>query len=266
MSAAERPGPGLELTQLLPDRKPTTVGELIGSLALATKAPADRPYVIVNFVASADGRTALQGRSGGLSDAGDRAIFHGLRESVDAVFAGTITMRDERYGRLVRDPERRSRRAASGLAPDPLAVVMTRSGDVPTETPLFADPDSGIVVFAPEELDLRGTRAHVEVVRLDPGRLTLTTMLRRLRADYGVRALLCEGGPTVFGALVHEGLADELFLTVAPKLAGGGGPGVTSGPELPEPADLRLVWALEREASLFLRYEFVHNRLGDSQR
>jgi riboflavin biosynthesis pyrimidine reductase len=93
------------------------------------------------------------------------------------------------------------------------------------------------------------------VVRLDPGQITLTTMMRRLRSDYDVRALLCEGGPLVFGALLHEALVDELFLTLAPKLTGGGGaPGITSGPELPEPASLELVWALEDEGSLFLRY------------
>jgi riboflavin-specific deaminase-like protein len=267
VSAAERPGPALELTQLLPETKTTTVGELTRSLDLGAKAPPDRPYVIVNFVATADGRTAFRGRSGALSDLGDRAVFHGLRESVDAVFAGTITMRDESYGRLVRDPERRTRRAASGRAPDPLAVVMTRSGNVPGEIPLFADPDSRIVVFTPTEPDLAGTRAQTEVIQLDPGQLTLTTMLRRLRSDYDVRALLCEGGATVFGALLHEHLVDELFLTLAPKLAGGGdGPGLTSGHELPELLGLRLVWVLEREQSLFLRFALVHPGVQDSLR
>jgi 5-amino-6-(5-phosphoribosylamino)uracil reductase len=255
VSGPERPGPALQLTQLLPEAKTTTVGELLGSLHFGARALADRPYVVVNFVASVDGRTAFGSRSAALSDLGDRAMFHGLRESADAVFAGTATIRDESYGRLVRDPERRSRRAAAGLRPDPLACVMTRSGEVPTSIPLFADPDSRIVVFTPVAVDLSGVRAHVEVVRLDPGQLTLTTMVRRLRSDYGVRSLLCEGGATVFGAMLSEGVVDELFLTLAPKLAGGDdGPGVTSGPELPELVPLRLVWALEREGSLFLRY------------
>ena len=42
----------------------------------------------------------------------------------------------------------------------------------------------------------------------------MTTAWRRLTSDFGVRTLLCEGGPTVFGALLHEDLVDELFLTV----------------------------------------------------
>jgi riboflavin biosynthesis pyrimidine reductase len=70
-----------------------------------------------------------------------------------------------------------------------------------------------------------------------------------------VRALLCEGGPTLFGAMLHESVVDELFLTLAPKLAGGGhGPAVSSGPELSEPANLRLRWLLERSGALYLRY------------
>jgi 5-amino-6-(5-phosphoribosylamino)uracil reductase len=227
----------------------------MASLNLGRQAPADRPYTIVNFVATADGRTAFRGRSSELSDVGDRAVFHGLRERVDAIFTGTGTMRSERYGRLVRDLERRRRRAAAGLAPDPLACVITRTGDVPTEIPLFDDPHSRIVVFTPTPLDVSAQRAQIDVVVLDPGQLTLTTMTRRLRSDYDVRALLCEGGPTVFGALLQEGLVDELFLTVAPKLAGGGsGPAVTSGPELPALRRLEPVWALERDGSLFMRY------------
>jgi 5-amino-6-(5-phosphoribosylamino)uracil reductase len=241
--------------RLLPEPAELTAGELLSSLELAGRVPHDRPYTVVNFVAGVDGRAAFKGRSAPLSDTGDRAMFHGLREHVDAVFAGTGTLKTERYGRLVRDPERRRRRAARGLAPDPLACVFTRTGTVPREIPLFADESSRIALFAPGQPELDGVAASVELVVLDPGELTLTTMMRRLRSDFDVRTLLCEGGPTVFGALLHEDLVDELFLTVAPRLTGGGAdPTVTSGPELAAPAELELEWLLEREGSLFLRY------------
>jgi len=231
------------------------VGELLAGLDLATRASAERPYTIVNFVASADGHAAFQGRSRWLSDDADRELFHGLREHVDAVMAGTGTLRTERYGRLVRDPERRRRRAESGLSPDPVACIISRSSDVPTDIPLFADPDSLVVVFAPGELDTSNLAAQVEVVRLDPGELTLTTMMRRLRSDFGVRTLLCEGGPILFGALLREDLVDELFLSIAPKLTGGGSaPAITAGAELSELRVLSLVWALELHGALYLRY------------
>jgi riboflavin-specific deaminase-like protein len=249
------PDPVPPLHQLHPEQRPIAVRALLEELNLAAKAPTERPYTIVNFVASADGHAAYRGRSRWLSDDADRELFHGLREHVDAILVGTGTLRVERYGRLVRDPERRHRRAAAGLAPDPLACIFSRSGDIPTDIPLFDDPASRIVVFTPGGLDTSGLGAQVEVVRLDAGELTLTTMMRRLRADYDVRTVLCEGGPTLFGALLQEALTDELFISLAPKLTGGGNaPSISSGPELSDLRSLHLVWVLEHASGLYLRY------------
>lgn len=255
MSPAQRPASEPRFERLFPTPGTVSAAEALDELHAVREATAELPHLMVNFVVSADGRVAVGGRSAPLSDPGDRALFHGLRERVDAVFAGTGTMRSERYGRLVPDAQRRRRRTTRGLAPDPLACLMTLSGKVPTEIPLFADPDSRVVVFSSTALDLAGVSAHVDGVVLDRGELTLTTMLRRLRSAYDVRALLCEGGPTVFGALLQEGLVDELFLTLSPRLTGGGGdPTLTSGAGLGEPMGLALKWVLKREDTLFLRY------------
>jgi riboflavin-specific deaminase-like protein len=249
------PDPVPAIRRLLPDPGRLHVRELLDELHLAATTPTERPYTIVNFVASADGHAAFQGRSRELSDDADREIFHGLREHVDAILVGTGTLRTERYGRLVGDPERRHRRASSGLNPEPLACIISRSGDVPTDIPLFADPGSRVVVFSPGALETSGLAARVDVVRVDPGELTLTTVMRRLRSTYDVRTMLCEGGPILFGALLQEDLVDELFLSLAPKLTGGGtAPAITSGPELPEPRLLSLIWALELDGALYLRY------------
>jgi 5-amino-6-(5-phosphoribosylamino)uracil reductase len=211
--------------------------------------------VVVNFVSSADGRATFGGRSGPLGDDGDRAVFHNLRRHADAVLVGTVTLRTERYGPLVKDANVRQERASSGRAAAPLAVVVTRSGDVPVEIPLFEDPEAAIVVFGPSGVELAECGARVELIRLDPDALSFATVMRHLRTEHDVRLLLCEGGPTVFGALLREAMVDELFLTVAPKLTGGGrGPTITSGPELPEAAALELEWVLERSGSLYLRY------------
>jgi riboflavin biosynthesis pyrimidine reductase len=227
---------------------------LLDELRLAERAPAERPYVIANFVSSADGRATFCGRSGPLGDDGDHAVFHGLRERVDAVLAGTVTLQAERYGRLVRTPERVERRIARGLPPTPLLCVIARSGALPTDLPLLEDPESVVIVYTGAPVTIAAP-ATVEVTQIDPAELTPLTVLRRLRSDYGVRSVLCEGGPTLFGALVHAGVVDELFLTVAPKLVGGGtGPAITAGPELPDLAEMGLEWVLERAGSLYLRY------------
>lgn len=80
----------------------------------------------------------------------------------------------------------------------------------------------------------------------------LPALLRSLRAE-GVRALLCEGGPTLHASLQQAGLVDELFLTIAPKLSGRGAPGILAG-ELAAVEPLELAWLLEQDGELFARY------------
>lgn len=241
--------------RLQPDPGPVEAAQVLDELRLGERAPTERPLVAVNFVASVDGRATVGGRSGPLGDESDRELFHGLRERVDAILAGTGTLRAERYGRLIRDPEARSRREAAGLAPEPLACIVTRTGHVPWDIPLFDEPAARVLIFSAAEVRAPACAAQLQLIRLDPGQTTLTTVLRRLRAEHDVRALLCEGGPTLHGALLHEGLVDELFLSVAPKLAGGGtAPTIASGPALPEPLELQLRWVLQRAGTLFLRY------------
>ncbi|HEY2160767.1 MAG TPA: dihydrofolate reductase family protein [Solirubrobacteraceae bacterium] len=245
----------MQFRQLLPEPAPVDIAALLSSLALGELADEERPYVVANFIASADGRATFMGKSGQLGDPADRYLFHGLREQVDAVFAGTRTLMIERYGRIIRDEEGRRRREQRGLSPEPFACVVTRSGEVPTDIPLFSESESRIVLFSAAPVDVSGCAAQVELVSVDPGELTLTTVLRTLRSDFGVASLLCEGGPTVFGSLLQEGLVDELFLTLAPKLVGGGAsPTITSGSELMELQGMKIAWMLEHEGALYLRY------------
>lgn len=245
----------MEFRQLYPEPGSFEETDGFAGLGLADLPKDRRPFTIVNFVSSIDGRATFQGRSGALGDDGDHALFHGLREWSDAVLAGTRTLATERYGRIITSAERRERRLAGGRLPEPLACVVTMSGDLPADIPLFAEPEARIVVFTSTEPRLGSPAARVEVVRLDPGEMTLTSVMRRLHTDYQVSRLLCEGGPTLFGSLLREHLVDELFLTLAPKLTGGGtSPTITSGAELPELRELEPLWVLEREGSLYLRY------------
>src|ERR671930_4080 len=85
-------------------------------------AYADRPYVVLNFATTLDGRAAIEGRSGAIGSDTDTEMLQLLRTRVDAVMIGAGTMRAERYGRMVSDPEFRAFRERTGLAHDPLAV------------------------------------------------------------------------------------------------------------------------------------------------
>lgn len=98
-----------------------------------------------------------------------------------------------------------------------------------------------------------GLEKRLVVIESGPdGWVDLHELLRTLREE-DVRTVICEGGPTLFGSLQAAGLVDELFLTIAPKLIGGGAPHILEG-ALAEVAPLELVWLLEHEGELFARY------------
>jgi|SRR5580704_776713 riboflavin biosynthesis pyrimidine reductase len=219
-----------------------------------------RVRVMLNMACTADGRATVGGRSGPIGNRADRELFHALRAGVDAVLVGAGTVRAERYGRLVRDEAHRRLRVARGLTAEPLACLVTASFDLAPDIPLLADPAARIAVLTPSATgELRGTATPVEYVRTArDGALDLPAALGELRARLGVRTLLCEGGPRLNGQLFAAGLVDELFLSLAPKLGGGGlageSPRILSGPEFDPPLELELLGVLESQSQLLLRY------------
>jgi riboflavin-specific deaminase-like protein len=245
----------VKLHRLLPEPAELTPFEAVRGMRLGDLAPPDRPYLVLNMVSTLDGRTAIDGRSGPIGDEADRDLFHCLRTQVDAVMVGAGTIRTERYGRIAKRPERREQRLAEGLAPDPLAVIVSASLRVPPDLPLLQDPNSTVAILTASDGELPETPARVIYLRGPAGiELELRPHLERLRSEHGVRSILCEGGPSLNESLVREGLVDELFLSVAPKLAGGPPLTVLTGDPLAEPLEAELVWLLEHEGHLFGRY------------
>ena len=245
----------LPLARLFPDRAELRTEDAVAALRLGEGARADRPYMVLNMISSLDGKAVLEGRTGGLGNEVDRALFHGLRTQVDAVLVGAGTVRTERYGPMVRGPALRERREAEGLAPRPLACVVSGRLDLPPDLPLLQDPDSRVIVMTSSGGRLGPCPAEVEYIRGSGAQLTLGPAMARLRAEYGVRSLLCEGGPTLNAGLLREGLVNELFLSVSPKLIGGREAlTIVAGEPLPDPLELELIWLLEADGHLFGRY------------
>src|SRR4051812_49163640 len=104
------------LRRLLPPGDAAPIAEIVEQLGLWECSPpaGELPHLLLNMVATIDGRATLSGRSGPISDHADRSLFHGLRTAVDAVLVGAGTVRTERYGRIIADPERRELRLRRG--------------------------------------------------------------------------------------------------------------------------------------------------------
>lgn len=242
-----------QLTRLIPEAGATTVAEYAAGLDFSSDASSDRPWLLCNFAMTVDGRAAIDGRSGPIAGPADLELLLALRSRVDAVMVGAGTLRAERYGRIIRDPDVRARREAEGLEADPLAVVVSASLNIPWDISLFTEGEGRVVIFTSSDAEVPDTDTAVETVRHD-GEVDLPAAMSYLKREEKIEALLCEGGPRLHGDLWREGLVDELFLTIGSKLAGGGGPEIISGP-LARPAELDLIGLLsDDEGSLLCRY------------
>jgi 2,5-diamino-6-(ribosylamino)-4(3H)-pyrimidinone 5'-phosphate reductase len=187
--------------------------------------------VLINMVASLDGKTTVGGKAGSIGSSVDRTLMRTLRARADAAMVGAGTLRAEKLTLAV--PENLAQeRASRGLEPQPLAVIATATGDVPLpENLLSSSPDNLLVLVSPDVPEERfaalSLHASVEAVSRAPGAnsgLDVNTALEVLKGRYAVEVLLVEGGPALNHALISARLADELYLTLAPKLLGGKSP------------------------------------------
>jgi riboflavin biosynthesis pyrimidine reductase len=235
----------------------------------------ERPSLILNFVSTIDGIVSIPvtPRSNRLiSDQSDhdRFVMALLRACADVVLISSGTLNGSPQGlwnatdayppaaAAIGDLRRRL-----GLPPEPAFAVLTASGSIDPQHPALA-AGALVLTTASGAAVLEGRlRDGLEIVVL-PGetRVDLTAAIAHLHAR-GLTAILSEAGPTVFGALLAEGLADELFLTVSPLLAGRSGDDVRLGlvegigllPTVRVAGQLRGV--RRHGEHLFLRYGFT---------
>jgi riboflavin biosynthesis pyrimidine reductase len=200
-------------------------------------APAGRPWVGIGMIAALDGSTAVEGRSGGLGNDGDRAVFAALRRAADVIVVGAATVAAEGYG----VPTRKDLRIG----------VVTASGRVDVDTELFRS-GTGFLVM-PE--DGPPSPPRVDTVRAGRGALDLAVAVSRLgEVTEQPRFVLAEGGPTLNGALLDAGCVDELDLTIAPFLVGGASKRLVHGAR-PVPIGFELVHVLtDGDGYLFTRW------------
>src|SRR4051795_2525502 len=135
--------------------------DLLREARLGDLASEDRPYLVMNFVESADGRATREGSSRELGSDADLEMLLALRTIADAVLVGPGTIRVEGYGRLCGE-ERRARRAAAGRAPSPPLVIFSRSFDVPWVASLFDAAGQPVLIYTAVAGDVPDVAAPVE--------------------------------------------------------------------------------------------------------
>lgn len=240
------------MNRLWPD--PAPIDE--DALAQAYTAPRDRPTVRVNFVSSLDGAVEVAGFSRGLSDPVDQQVIGLLRAHADAVMVGAGTLRHEGYGPLKLRASRREMRRERGLPDLPVLVVVSSALDLDPEHRVFTEAPVRPIVLthAAADPDRRAALARVADVVVCGESVVDLAVGRAELARRGHVAVLCEGGPHLFGALLAADLVDELCLTISAKLAGAGAGRIVAGPGRNEPLPMRLVHVIGAGNTLFTRY------------
>ena len=227
----------------------------VAAYSVDRPAPADRPWLLTNMIASVDGATALDGVSGGLGGDPDRAVFAAIREVADLILVAGGTVRAESYGPPKSSDDARARRVARGQAPDPRLAVVTASLNLDPAGDLFTGGGVTPLIItaaqAPAE-PRRRLEDVAEVVTAGIERVDLAAALASLADTADV--VLSEGGPSLLGQLATDDLIDELCLTLAPAIAGGSSKRFVHGAELDKLTGLDLAHVLESEGMLFLRY------------
>ena len=243
------------MQRLWPDPGPVDdVDALVA--AEARPAPAGRPWLLVNMIASLDGAITVEGRSGGLARPADRAVFGALRAAADVVLAGAGTVRTEGYGPARLTERQRAARRARGQAERPAVAVVTRSLELDLARPLFTEATTRTIVVTCEASPPERRRAVAEVadvVVVGDDAVDLGAALAAL-AERGAGVIACEGGPRLNGDLLAADLVDEWDLTVAPLLVGDRSERSSIGPALPDPREHRLDRLLEGDGLLLGRW------------
>jgi GTP cyclohydrolase II len=192
---------------------PPDVGTLLGEV----RATATRPYVVVKYAQTLDGRIATStGDARWISGDAERRISHALRAACDAVLVGVGTV-------LADDPQL-TVRMVPGVSP--IRVVLDSGLRTPDDARVLDEEAATVIVTtnassADRREALRGRGVSVMVVPAGPNGVDLGAATETLLAG-GIRSMLVEGGARVITSFLSSGLADRLVVGIAPRVLGAG--------------------------------------------
>jgi riboflavin biosynthesis pyrimidine reductase len=220
---------------------PPEIKQFYGPFGFPDAVNASRPYITSNLVMGLDGRASFQefnGRAGGgevSRSKEDRWLMDFLRAHHDAQLIGASTLREEPgndgqgadYG--IDDKQLRAYRHETLRLGKQRIIILTGSGDLDLSVRLFSSPrvEPWIITSAEgasnirsrvKTLDHQGTLQIVAVG--ESKHIDLAATMQILRQDHGIRTLLCEGGPTLYGEFLNNNLVDEDFRTVSLQVLG----------------------------------------------
>jgi riboflavin-specific deaminase-like protein len=183
-----------------------------------------RPFVAATFAMTVDGKITTRNFSPvDFTSREDKLHLFRQRALADAVLIGHTSLKRDNV-RLGLPAELQQARIKRKQTPAPLRVIVSNKGRIDSRLRIFQSASSPILVFSTTRMPRKtraalGEKATLHLAESDD--VDLVEMLRILRSQYHVQTVACEGGPTLFRALLERGLIDQLNLTIAPYMFGG---------------------------------------------
>ena len=225
-----------------------------------------RPFVVATFAMTVDGKVTTKNLAPvDFTSREDKLHLFRQRALADAVLLGHTSLKRDNV-RLGIPEDFRQARIKRRQAPAPLRVIVSNKGRIDSRLKIFQSTISPVLIFSTTRMPkktqaaLKG-KATLHLTKSDE--IDVVAMLETLRTKYNVRRLACEGGPTLFRALLERGLIDQLNLTIAPYLFGGAKAPTLTGVSkefLPASVHCSLIDMRTIGEECFLTYRIKHQR------
>jgi len=185
-------------------------------------SPVPAPRLRLVLAVSIDGRLAPpQGGAAQLGGRGDRRVLEEALAWADGVLLGAETLRRHGSTCLIHAPDLLDQRHRRDRPPQPMALVVSRSGRIPSTLAFFRQPlERWLVLADPGPSAGLGAASAPGFARV-LGLGSWPPLLAELAAA-GLERIVVLGGALLAGSLLAEDLLDELQLTLCPRLLGGG--------------------------------------------
>jgi 5-amino-6-(5-phosphoribosylamino)uracil reductase len=221
---------------------------------------------MATFAVTVDGKVTTKNLSPvDFTSREDKLHLFRQRALADAVLIGHTSLKRDNV-RLGLPAELQEVRLKDRQSRCPLRVIVSNEGKIDSRLKIFQSDISPIIIFSAKRMPRKYRQALEKKATLhlsDADRVDLAAMLRILRNKYKVGTVACEGGPTLFRALLERGLIDQLNLTIAPYMFGGAKAPTLSGLSkefLPASVHCSLIDMRTIDDECFLTYRIKRQR------
>jgi len=234
-----------------------------------TKSKRQRPFVVATFAMTADGKVTTRTLAPvDFTSREDKLHLFRQRAQADAVLIGHTSLKRDNV-RLGIPSDLQQARINRKKPQAPLRVIISNKGRIDHRLKIFQSDISPIIIFSTKRMPPKYRKALQSKATLhlsESEHVDLPIMLATLRNRYNVRRLACEGGPTLFRALLKRSFIDQLNLTLAPYMFGGAKAPTLTGLSkefLPHSARCLLIDMRKIGDECFLTYRIKHQRKSD---